>query len=161
VATVARRARFHFLARFPTGQPSRGFTRRALQLAYIVGGLAAALGLLVHGTLLVRGDAAAAELVLGHPQLFTARRWGTLLAFAIAVLGMVLVPAFNYRRVTSEDQRLRVRWVVYGTILALLPQIWWTAVSLYEQAAGPRLSRLRSLRDASTAVIRSSWRTPW
>jgi hypothetical protein len=145
---------FHFLARFPTGQPSRGFTRRALQLAYVVGGLAAALGLFVHGTLLVSGDAAAARLVLDHAQLFTARRWGTLLAFAIAVLGMVLAPAFNYRRLTSEDQRLRVRWVVYGTIIALLPQLWWTAVTLYEAAAGPSaLSPFDLFANGGTAVI--------
>jgi serine/threonine-protein kinase len=145
---------FHFLARFPTGNPSRGLSRRALQLAYVVGGFAAALGLFVHGMLLIRGDAAAAELMLAHPLLFGVRRWATLLAFAIAVLGMVLVPALNYRRLTTEDQRLRVRWVVYGTILALLPQIWWTALSLYEEAAGPSaLSRFDLFANAFTAAI--------
>jgi hypothetical protein len=145
---------FHFLARFPAGPPSRGFTRRALQLAYTVGGLAAILGLLVHGALLVGGDAAAAQLLLDHARLFATRRWAGLLAFAIAVLGMVLVPAFNYRRLTSEDQRLRVRWVVYGTMLALLPQIWWTAIVVYEQAAGPSgLPRLDLFANACTAVI--------
>jgi hypothetical protein len=145
---------FHFLARFPSGQPARGLFRRALQLAYVCGGFAAALGLLITGTLLTRGVASVAELLLSQPELFAARRYAGLLAFLIAVLGMVLALAFNYRRVTTEDQRRRVRWVVYGSIVALLPQVWWAALSAYEQLAGPSgLSRFDLFANACTAAI--------
>ena len=145
---------FHFLARFPTGHATRGVWRRVLQFAYVCGGFGAALGLFASGTLQLRGIDAVSELVGNYPQLFSARRSAVLLAFFVAVVGMVLVLAFNYRRVTSEDQRLRVRWVVYGTIVALLPQIWWSALSVYEQLAGPSgLSRFDLFANAGTAVV--------
>jgi hypothetical protein len=145
---------FHFLARFPTGGTPSGVSKAALRLMYLSGGFAAALGLLTQGTLLVGGAPAASELLSAHSWLFAARRPMGLLAFSAAVIGMVLVLPYNYRRLTDEDQRRRVRWVVYGAIVALVPQLWWAAVAVYEQLGGPSaVLRFDLFANAFTVTI--------
>jgi tRNA A-37 threonylcarbamoyl transferase component Bud32/GAF domain-containing protein len=145
---------FHFLARFPTGQPTRGAWRIALVVAYVSGIFAAALGLLSHVMVLTRGTAEALRFMSGHTALF-ALRWPVgLLAFAIAVLGMVLSLLHNYRQLGDEDQRRRVRWVLYGAIVGLTPQLWWTGVSLIDSlAVSTSLPRFDLLVNALTVTI--------
>lgn len=145
---------FHFLARFPTGEPTRGVWRAGLIAAYVGGGLTAVLGLATHALTLVNGADDTLALMIEHAALLNLQWPVGLLAFAIAVLGMVLALAHNYRRLTQEDHRRRVRWVVYGGLVGLAPQLWWAAVSLLDAYAGIRsLSRFDLLANAATVTI--------
>jgi hypothetical protein len=144
---------YHFLARFPTGRPTEGIVRGALWLAYFCGGVSAAIGLLAWPALL-RGTAAAVQLMTEWDWLFRLRRPFGIAGFAVALLGMVLVLPYNYRRLTDEDQRRRVRWVVYGSIVGLAPQLWWLGVSLLERTVGPTaLSRFDLAVNGFTVTI--------
>lgn len=145
---------FHFLARFPTGLPTRGVWKWALRAAYASGAFAAALGLLTTGTLLLTGAEQTARLMNEFASLTELRRPAGWLSFMIAVAGMVLVLPYNYRRLENDDQRRRVRWVLYAGLVALVPQLWWAAVNALELFVGPPgVSRLDLFANAFTGVI--------
>jgi hypothetical protein len=100
---------------------------------YLTGGARAALGLVVAATVLVSGVGGAVRYatVLQRTDLLTN------LTFGVAVVGILAVIPHKYRRLTDPDERRRVRWVVYGSGISLLPNLWYTAVALREGSAGP------------------------
>jgi tRNA A-37 threonylcarbamoyl transferase component Bud32/GAF domain-containing protein len=145
---------FHFLARFPTGQTTRGYMRAALIVAWLTGGAAAALGLFSHGTALRAGTAAAIDLINTHAGVFGLRWPLGIASFAVAVIGMIAALILNYRGLDAEDHRRRIRWVLYGALIGLVPQIWWTAVTLIESLTGiTAIPRFDLLVNASTVAI--------
>jgi GAF domain-containing protein len=145
---------FHFLARFPTGEPSRGAFRWALTLAYAIGAVPALLGLVLNGSLRIAGAAQTIELLNEFAALFSSRRPAALVSFAIAMIGMVLVVPYNYRRVKEEDQRRRVRWVVYAALLVAVPLLWWAVVNALEQFVGPPgISRFDLIANCMTVLV--------
>jgi len=145
---------FHFLARFPTGEPSRGMHRRALCLAYVTGALPAVLGLILSGSLRIAGAERTIELLHEFAPLFALRRPTALVSFAVSMLGMLWVVPSNYRRLKDEDQRRRVRWVVYAALVAFAPLLWWAIVTAIEIFVGPPgLSRFDLLANGLTVVI--------
>jgi hypothetical protein len=127
---------YHFFCRFPSGPVPRGPWRAALALLYLTGGLRAAVGLLVAGTAFVAGVAGAVR----YGALMQRLELVTLLTFLGGVVGMLAVIPYKYRRLTDPDERRRVRWVVWGSGTALLPNLWYMAVALLQGPVGPRLA---------------------
>jgi eukaryotic-like serine/threonine-protein kinase len=145
---------FHFLARFPSGQPTRGVWKWMLRAAYATGAFSAVLGLNATSTLYIAGSEQAAQLMNEFASLWGLRRPAALLSFMIALLGMVLVLPYNYRRLETADQRRRVRWILYAGLVALVPQLWWAAVNALELFVGPPgVSRLDLFANGFTGVI--------
>src|SRR5262245_52667455 len=64
---------------------------------------------------------------------------------------MITAVARNYRRLTDEDQRRRVRWVVFGSIASLLPQVALSAGELI--LGGREVSQFGTAADAASAGI--------
>ena len=107
---------YHFFCRFPDGGFPRGMWRIALVLLYVMG-----------------AAAIAGELWFAVP-----RGGGlTLIAFAGALVGMFAVIPYKYRRLAGEDQRRRVRWVVYGSVFGLAPNLWYLAEASAGGSVGP------------------------
>ena len=145
---------FHFLARFPTGQPCRGVYRWALGLSYVTGALPALLGLVLNGSLRIAGAEYTIDLLNELAPLFSLRRPAALLSFAIAMVGMVLVVPYNYRQLQDEDQRRRVRWVIYAALLVAVPLLWWAVVNALEQFVGPPgISRFDLIANGLTVAV--------
>ena len=145
---------FHFLARFPTGEPTRGAFRWVVCLAYITGALPALLGLVLNGSLRIAGATQTIQLLHEFAPLFALRRPAALASFAISMVGMVLVVPYNYRRLKDEDQRRRVRWVVYAALLAAMPLLWWAVVNAIELFVGaPGVSKFDLLTNGMTVVV--------
>jgi hypothetical protein len=117
---------FHFFLRFPTDQPARGIWKWALRASYVGAGMAIGSALLLRGTVSALGLSEAARVVEHYPTLFGVRAFVGLPAYQIALIGMAVAIPLNYRRLTDADSRRRVRWVVYGSIVGLSLQIWWT-----------------------------------
>ena len=125
----------HFFARFPTDRPLTGFWKAAVALLYATAAVPLALQFWVRAVRETQGTAAAIDLVLAHQPLFALRGPLPLYTFYVCLLGMVTVLARNYRVLTDEDDRRRVRWVVYGSIAALTPQILWSVGEVVVGAA--------------------------
>ena len=119
---------YHFFCRFPDGAFPRGMWRTALMLLYAM------------------GTAAIGQLWLTAPRQSSL----TLMTFGGAMVGMLAVIPYKYRRLADEDQKRRVRWVVYGSIVGLAPNLWYLAPAF----AKGRVGRLPSLLiDVSPVTI--------
>ena len=113
----------HFFYSFPTGRPLTGIWRWVLIAAYGAAAVPMTLAWLVHATLLTQGVAGAARLVMPHESLFALRGPVPLYVFYASLVGMVTAAVRSYRALTTEDERRRVQWVAFGSILSLTPQI--------------------------------------
>lgn len=144
----------HFLARFPTGEPTRGAFRWLLCLAYAIGALPAMLGMFLNGSLRIAGATQTLQTLHEFAPLFALRRPAALASFVISLVGMVLVVPYNYRRVRDEDLRRRIRWVVYAALLAVAPLAWWAIINALEQFAdAPGVSRFDLFANSMTVVV--------
>jgi eukaryotic-like serine/threonine-protein kinase len=121
---------YHFFSRFATGAPTMGVWRWMLIALYAIGIVPFGLGLWVQSTMLAQGASGVAELWARHPWI---PRWRPAIAtnvFYACLVLMVTVVVRTYRQLTSEDQRRRVRWVAYGSAIALTPQIVLSAYAV-------------------------------
>jgi len=121
---------FHFFSRFPTGRRLVGLWKWAVVLAYGIAAVPLALAWTLRTTLLTQGLSAAAELVTAHQSLFALRGPVATWLFYAMLAGMVTAAGYNYRVLTDDNERLRVRWVAYGSIVAFVPQIVWSAAEI-------------------------------
>jgi len=67
-----------------------------------------------------------------------------------ALAGMLTAATYNYRQLTDENARRRVKWVAYGSMLSLAPQV---VVSIIELTVGPAPDWLVQFADGATAGI--------
>jgi eukaryotic-like serine/threonine-protein kinase len=142
---------YHFLARFPTGNPTRGIWRGALVFMYVFGGLAVAIGQLLGQTVRLDGSASAVALIERLPGVNSLAQWAGLAAYTAAIFGMPIVLAYNYRKLTDDDQRRRVRWVLWAGVVGLAPQLWWAVANAAESLLGPmRLPRFDVFANLAT-----------
>jgi eukaryotic-like serine/threonine-protein kinase len=118
---------YHFFSRFVTGAPTAGIWRWILVGMYAIGFVPFALGLWVQGTLLLHGVGGVTDLFARHGSVIQLRPLIATNVFYLSLVLMVTAVARSYRKVTSEDHRRRVRWVVYGSVVALTPQILLSA----------------------------------
>jgi hypothetical protein len=144
---------YHFCCRFPTGAPPGRAWQWTLLGTYIAGAPMAAFGLLLHGAMLTAGPAAAAQLFAPLGGLPETSRMLAPLSYVPAVVGMFLVLPRNYRRLTDEDQRRRVRWVVFGSTIALVGQVWWALADVANRFAGASLPLYSLFVNSFTVAI--------
>jgi eukaryotic-like serine/threonine-protein kinase len=141
---------YHFFCRFPSGEPTRGLWRWTLMLLYAAGLVFAVPYLWMTAVLKTQGVAEAAR----YAWAVEATGPLGLLVFVGAVVGMVSAVPYNYRRLVSEDQRRRVRWVVYCSLGALAAEVWYSMVALYQAFIGPApVSEMTLLANTAPVVI--------
>ena len=145
---------YHFFAVFPTGRPSTGFWRRLLYIIYPLSASGAIAGMTLHAAYLAAGVGAAAQLGGTYPMLFSRALAAGLVGYSIAIVGILAVIRRNYRVLEDEDQRRRVQWVMFSSIIALAPALWWAFVASFESTLGLGLpARFELVVDASSAAI--------
>ncbi|HEY8461816.1 MAG TPA: GAF domain-containing protein, partial [Blastocatellia bacterium] len=141
---------YHFFSRFPTGAAPRGLWKAVLYILYALGLASAASRMAFGGVLLAGGLSEASRF---SPLLSMAVVLG-LPAFTGAVIGMIAALAHNYRRLTTEGERRRVRWVLFASLVTLAPEIWWAAVAIFEETVGPApVPRLDLVANIAPVVI--------
>ena len=121
---------YHFFSRFPTGRPAARPWRWGLGILYAAGLVSIALALPIQAARLQGGAAGMAELAARWPWLIELRPFLATHVFRASLVLMVLVGIANYRRLVSEDQRRRVRWLVFGAVVGLAPQVIWVAAEV-------------------------------
>lgn len=145
---------YHFFTRFPSGKPPGMFWRAALWLMYTTGAIPAVAGVLLHATVLATGVAGVLALVTSFPGAFALRFPLLMVSGGLAAVGMVAIIPFSYRRLSDEDQRRRVRWLLFGSFVGLVPQLWWSAVGLFDLTFGPSgVSQASVVVNAFTAAV--------
>ena len=70
--------------------------------------------------------------------------------FYVALAGMLTAAAYSYRQLTDDNERRRVKWVAYGSMLSLTPQV---VVSITELTGGAPAEWLVQFADAASAGI--------
>jgi eukaryotic-like serine/threonine-protein kinase len=134
---------YHFFCLFPAGSMARGPWRAVLAMLYATGGAAVAVRTMCVVPILAGVSTAAPT------ALFQVSGYFDMGTFAAAVLGILAVIPHRYRQLRDEDQRRRVRWVVYGSSLALLTDLVYLGVSFAEGEAGPRLALVTNACSAA------------
>lgn len=127
---------YHFFLLFPAGVSSRSVWRTALYVMYALGGTAVILRYVQWGCQLLYGPEAATHLVVTHPIVLGSVRPLALLVYSAALVGMVAVIPWNYRRLAGEEDRRRVQFVVLGSAVAVSGQLWWAGILLLRFLAG-------------------------
>ena len=112
---------FDFYVRFPRNAPPPAFLRW----------LRAAVYASCAGSALVIGLAELVLLALGQDRYSAGRAalapidpligWTAGLTQVTVGLGILATLAYNFRRIDRDDDRRRIRWVVWGTVIGLLP----------------------------------------
>ncbi len=120
---------FHVFSRFPDWRPSSLPSRIVQWLLYVAGAAVVWPASTISDLGFDVFDPATAFLAR-HPRLYLASAWiaGSsgpgLFLFMVSCLALALVAsARTYRRLESKDSRRRVRWVLAGLTLALIPFI--------------------------------------
>jgi eukaryotic-like serine/threonine-protein kinase len=142
---------YHFWCRFPADRPTTGSWRWSLLLLYTVGAVPVALAWWMRGVRLAGDTQAVAELVNTYPVLFENRGMLVTSVFYACLGLMVAVGVRNYRRLASEGQHRRVRWVIFGSIVALTPQIVWSIAGIVLGQAA--VAWMSTPANAFTALI--------
>src|SRR5882724_3180929 len=131
---------YGFYYRFPASAP-RGRLWTSLQyLLYLWAGLLYVRRVWVGvGVLLT--EHAAIGFLFDHPQLLRFRAASAALELT-AVLAMCAVILRNYLLVKEPDQRRRIKWMIYGSILGILPAALYMVLRLI--FPGPNLGPAHS-----------------
>jgi len=128
---------YHFLYRFPASAPPGRLWSVMLWLFYAGGAFAAATRQPITWTFFTEGPSGPTRYLAANSTLFAAGSNVGLFTFVAVVVGMVAVTARNYRLLSDKDERRRVRWIVYSSIVGLAPQFWYSAVAIYNRTVGP------------------------
>jgi GAF domain-containing protein len=140
---------YHFFARFPHDVAPRGPWKAVLYILYILGVASVVMRLPFPGSYLARFTGS-----LRFPVLLTVGYGLFVLVFVSSAISMMAVIVHNYRRLTTDDQRLRVRWVLFASLVALAPQVWYGAIGLFTGWAGPAPeSRVALILNITPVVI--------
>lgn len=138
----------HFFCLFPRGRLAAGRVAGALAVLYIAGGLDV---VITHG---LKWTPGLFEALVVHPgTLATARSALGQVSYVGSVLLMIAAIPLNYRRLTDEEQRGRVRLVAACSAVALLPQLWWAGVGIANILLGPTGISQQSLVVCAFTVL--------
>ena len=127
---------YDFNVRFPPGVSTRPLWRGIRTALYIVCGV-----LFVRGSLLdtVMSIVSPDRIVSVRDTLHPIDRWlewPAAIVFPLGAAAIIAVVTRNYRAVQSEDDRRRLRWVLWGTILGLTPFLTFRVTTLAMDIAG-------------------------
>ena len=81
--------------------------------------------------------------------------WPAAFVFPLAVAAIIAVVTRNYRTVHGEDDRRRLRWVLWGTILGLTPFLTFRITTLALNLAGipAEFARWNAFANLATVLI--------
>ena len=127
---------YHFFYRFPAGVPTGRLWSRLLIATYVGGAVAAGVRLPLTWSYLSGGAAAATGWMAEYQWLFDAQLVLGLAVFGVVVLAMVAAIVRNYRLIRDPDQRRRIRWVSYGSVLGLSLQPAWFVLASTDLITG-------------------------
>ncbi|MDT8342110.1 MAG: protein kinase [Longimicrobiales bacterium] len=128
---------YHFFYRFPGGV-RRGWAARGLLWALYAWGVSSAgLRQSLNLAWLLEGPGAAAAWAARHQELFALNRVLTPAMVFPMVFGMVGLITYTYVKLDDPQKRRRIRWVMIGSAVALVPLFLWAGVAQAGALAAP------------------------
>src|SRR5581483_7104723 len=128
---------YHFFCWFPSDRRPTRAVRWSMYAMYAVALPPSILGIWLSWTFVTAGGAAATRLTVDHSLFPLVRAPVSWVVYCAAFLAMPAVMWWNYRHLSDEDAKRRVRWVVLSAAAALIPQWWSAAVAATAFFFGP------------------------
>lgn len=119
----------HFYARFPSRARLAAVWRPVIVLGYVLGALIGG-GYRWLDWVTVQGRPQAIELMIRFGTVFYALDPLALVYLLAGFVVLVVVVTGNYRRLKEPDDRRRIQWAVYGTLVGIAPFAVLTAVEV-------------------------------
>ena len=141
----------HFFSIFPTGRRLTRTWKWILVLGYGIALVPPVLTWWLEATRLIGGVSSAAQLLIHRQALFSSRQPLSVSFYYVALAGMLIAATYNYRQLTDENERRRVKWVAYGSMLSLTPQVIVAIIEIV--TSGPAPLWFLQFADASTAGV--------
>lgn len=111
---------FHFYYRFPSGIRNGTFWS-LLQRGFYALGIPLSAMLMFSRFLYWKGEPVATDFFFHHGQLMKVLTTSYSAFWALVLVAVCAVIVRNYRLVSEPDQRHRIRWVLYGSVVGLGP----------------------------------------
>ena len=130
---------YDFYSRFPPGVSSTRLWRAIRIGLYTLCGVLFVFGPLVDTVMLI---AAPGRLVAVRDALLPVDRWlewPGKLTYLFGVLAIIAVMMRNYGAVQREADRRRLRWVLWGTVVGLVPFLTLYVIALGAEIGGPAI----------------------
>ena len=141
---------YHFYYRFPASAPRGRLWTSLRNLLYVWAGL-----LYVRRVWLGVGVLATESATIGflfdHPRLLKFQAASAALELT-AVLAMCAVILRNYLLVKEPDQRRRIKWMIYGSIVGILPSVLYMVFRLIIPSTGWSASTEGAVRYLSFVI---------
>jgi hypothetical protein len=135
---------YHFYYRFPASAPRGRFWTSLQYLLYVWAGLLYVRRVWVDLGVLPT-ESAAIGFLFDHAQLLRFRAASPALELT-AVLAMCAVILRNYLLVKEPDQRRRIKWMIYGSIVGILPSVLYMVFKLIFPSTGGPVSTEGAVR---------------
>ena len=140
---------YHFYYRFPASAPRGRLWTSLGYLLYLWAGLLYVRRVWVGVGVLTTESAIG--FLFDHPQLLRFRAASAALELT-AVLGMCAVILRNYLLVKEPDQRRRIKWMIYGSIVGILPSVLYMVFRLIFPGTGRPASTEGAVRYLSFVI---------
>ena len=141
---------YHFYYRFPASAPRGRLWTSLGYLLYVWAGLLYVRRVWV-GVGVLATKSAAIGFLFDHPQLLKFRAASAALELT-AVLAMCAVILRNYLLVKEPDQRRRIKWMIYGSIVGILPSVLYMVFRLIFPGTGRPASTEGAVRYLSFVI---------
>ena len=148
---------YHFFYRFPGGARPGTLWTALLGVLYAGCAVSFSTGQIMNWLQDAEGPAAHVQWMAQHQALMSSQQSVGVIVSDLALLAMVAVMARNYWLLSEPDQRRRIRWVVYCSLVGLAPLFWWLFVATARLGGGLANVPLYSLFvNAATITIPTS-----
>lgn len=126
---------YHFYYRFPAGVPKRRFWSLLLYLFYVCA-VILFVAFRCMDIAVLRGDDAAISFFFNNYALLN-HAFTLYDVFAnVAQIATITIICLNFRLVKQADQRRRIKWIIYGSVVAVIPVLLSDMVKLILSSTG-------------------------
>ena len=146
---------YDFYVRFPPGVSTTALWRGIRVGIYIVCGVLFAAGALIDTVVSLTAPDRLVTVRDALVPLDQWLRWPAMVVYPLCGLAILAVVARNYSAVQRQEDRRRLRWVLWGTVVGLLPFLTFQIIALLSRIGGPAIdfSRWNPVVNLATVLI--------
>jgi hypothetical protein len=144
---------YDFYARIPSGAPPRGPWRAVGIGLYAVCGVLFVFGQLTDSVVYLMAPDRAVSVRTALLPVVLWLQWPNGLVFLCGLAAIPAVAIQRYRTVQGEDDRRRIRWLVWGAVIGLAPSLVLSVIDFSMRLAGTPVNLVRFGSLANLAIV--------